>query len=83
MPWLQDNKLVEKVKRLNQSLFQISLIPDELRAAQEEDATLEKIRGLVGQDVDPDAKVHFIQKKGMMFELFNHLTLRMVKSLLN
>ena len=36
-----------------------SVSPDELRAAQEEDATLE-IRGLVGQDVDTDAKVHFI-----------------------
>ena len=47
-----------------------SVSPDELRAAQEEDATLEKIRGLVGQDVDPGAKVHFIQKKGMMYRTF-------------
>ena len=31
---------------------------------------MEKIRGLVGQDVDTDAKVHFIQKKGMIYRIF-------------
>ena len=38
--------------------------------AQEEDAALEKIRGLVGQEEDIDAKLHFIQKKGMIYRTF-------------
>ena len=47
-----------------------SVSPDELRAAQVEDSSFEKIRGLVGQILDTDAKVHFIQKKGMIYRTF-------------
>lgn len=59
------------VKRLNQFVLILLLILADILREQEENATLEKIRGLVGKDTDADTKVHFIKKKGM-----NHRTFR-------
>lgn len=42
--------------------------PADILREQEENATLEKIRGLVGKDTDADTKVHFIKKKEIQDE---------------
>eukprot|EP00105_Crassostrea_gigas_P036821 XP_019920969.1 PREDICTED: uncharacterized protein LOC105323876 isoform X1 [Crassostrea gigas] len=45
------------------SIIDSSVSPADILREQEENATLEKIRGLVGKDTDADTKVHFIKKK--------------------
>lgn len=57
-----------------------SVSPADILREQEDDATLEKIRGLVGKNTDADAKVHFIRKKGMIYRTFQSSNVEIEKS---
>lgn len=67
----QDRHVGKKTKPICvPDIIDSSVSPGDILREQEEDATLEKIRGLVGKDTDADAKVHFIKKKGMVYRTF-------------
>lgn len=52
------------------NIIDSSVSPADILREQEEDDTMEKIRGLVGKDTDTNAKAHFIKKKGMIYRTF-------------
>ncbi|XP_061184347.1 uncharacterized protein LOC133192347 [Saccostrea echinata] len=49
-------------------IIDADICPDDIKAAQEKDETLNKIGSLVGQD--DDSKVTFISKKGIIYRVF-------------
>ncbi|XP_062613758.1 uncharacterized protein LOC134275492 [Saccostrea cucullata] len=65
----QAQKEGKKTKSLHvPDIIDAEICPDDIKAAQEKDETLAKIRSLVGQD--DDSKVSYISKKGIIYRVF-------------